>query len=103
LTDPKLLKIVTLAGKKGLPLLRATWNPGLGLVVSGQKLQDPWVNRTLQLWLIPKAAEAKPVPSLTWRPRADGNFFYWLRIPRIRRGRESAAYDHADLDGCGGN
>jgi hypothetical protein len=70
------LKIVALAGKKGLPLLRATWNPGLGLVVSGQKLQDPWVNRTLQLWLIPKAAEAKPVPSLTWRPRADGNLAF---------------------------
>jgi anti-sigma-K factor RskA len=74
LTDPKSLKIAMLAGKKGLPMLRATWNPGLGLVVSGQKLQNPSVNRTLQLWLIPKAAEAKPVPSLTLRPRADGNF-----------------------------
>jgi hypothetical protein len=74
LTDPKSLKIAMLAGKKGLPMLRATWNPGLGLVISGQKLQNPSVNRTLQLWLIPKAAEAKPVPSLTLRPRADGNF-----------------------------
>ena len=74
LTDPKSLKIVMLAGKKGLPMLRATWNPGLGLVVSGQKLQNPSVNRTLQLWLIPKAAEAKPLPSLTLRPSADGNF-----------------------------
>ena len=74
LTDPKSLKIAMLAGKKGLPMLRATWNPGLGLVVSGQKLQNPSVNRTLQLWLIPKAAEAKPVPSLTLRPRADGSF-----------------------------
>ena len=74
LTDPKSLKIAMLAGKKGLPMLRATWNPGLGLVVSGQKLQNPSVNRTLQLWLIPKAAEAIPVPSLTLRPRADGNF-----------------------------
>jgi len=74
LTDPKSLKIAMLAGKKGLPMLRATWNPGLGLVVSGQKLQNPSVHRTLQLWLIPKAAQAKPVPSLTLRPRADGNF-----------------------------
>ena len=74
LTDPKSLKIAMLAGKKGLPMLRATWNPGLGLVVSGQKLQNPSVNRTLQLWLIPKAAEAKPLPSLTLRPSADGNF-----------------------------
>ncbi len=73
LTDPKSLKIAMLAGKKGLPMLRATWNPGLGLVVSGQKLH-PSVNRTLQLWLIPKAAEAKPLPSLTLRPSADGNF-----------------------------
>src|SRR5260370_3517047 len=74
LTDPKSLKIAMLAGKKGLPMLRATWNPGLGLVVSGQKLQNPSENRTLQLWLIPKAAKAKPVPSLTLRPREDGNF-----------------------------
>jgi hypothetical protein len=47
----------------------------LGLVVSGQKLQNPSLNRTLQLWLVPKDEP----------------------------GRESAAYDHADLDGCGGN
>jgi hypothetical protein len=76
LTDPKSLKIAMLAGKKGLPMLRATWNPGLGLVVSGQKLQNPSVNRTLQLWLIPKAAEAKPVPSLTSRPTADEILIY---------------------------
>src|SRR5260370_33931289 len=56
LTDPKSLKIAMLAGKKGLPVLRATWNPGLGLVGSGEKVQNPSVNRTLQVGLIPKAA-----------------------------------------------
>jgi hypothetical protein len=40
LTDPRSLKIAAQAGKKGLPMLRATWKPGLGLVVSGQKLQN---------------------------------------------------------------
>jgi len=74
LTDPKSLKIALLADKKGLPMLHATWNPKLGLVVSGQKLQKPSVNRTLQLWLIPKALGAKPLPSSTLHPDADGKF-----------------------------
>src|SRR5260370_35486834 len=73
LTDPKSLKIAMLAGKKGLPMLRATWNPGLGLVVSGQNVQNPALNRTLRSWLIPKAAEVKPVPSLACGPRPHGN------------------------------
>lgn len=74
LTDPKSLKIAMLADKKGLPMLRATWNPELGLVVSGQKLQNPSANRALQLWLIPKAPGAKPLPSSTLHPDADGKF-----------------------------
>lgn len=74
LTDAKSLKIAMPAGNKDLSVLHATWNSELGLVVSGQKLQMPSRNRTLQLWLIPKAPGAKPLPSSTLRPTADGNF-----------------------------
>jgi anti-sigma-K factor RskA len=74
LTDPKSMKIAMPAASKDLPVLQAMWNPELGLFVSGQKLPVPPGNRTLQLWLIPKKATAKPVPSLTLRPRADGKF-----------------------------
>jgi anti-sigma-K factor RskA len=37
-------------------------------------LPVPNGNRTLQLWLIPKTPGAKPVPSLTLRPDANGKF-----------------------------
>jgi hypothetical protein len=74
LTDPKSLKIVMPAANKELPVLQASWNPELGLLVSGQKVQPPPASRTLQLWLIPKGAGAKPVPSLTLRPDPNGKF-----------------------------
>ena len=74
LTDPTSMKIAMPAGNKDLPVLQARWHPALGIVVSGQKLPVPSGRRTLQLWLIPKAAGAKPVPSLTLRPDADGKF-----------------------------
>ena len=74
LTDPKSLKIAMPAASKDLPVLQATWNPELGLVVSGQRLQVPSGNRTLQLWLIPKAPGSKPLPSSALRPGADGKF-----------------------------
>jgi len=74
LTDPKSIKIALSADNKDLPVLQATWNPELGLVVSGQKLAAPVGKRTLQLWLIPKKAGAKPVPSLILRPDVGGKF-----------------------------
>jgi anti-sigma-K factor RskA len=74
LTDPKSMSISMPAQDKHFPLLRAAWHRELGMVVSGQKLPLPSGNRTLQLWLIPKAPGAKPVPSLTLRPDADGKF-----------------------------
>jgi anti-sigma-K factor RskA len=74
LTDPGSARIAMSAGTKDLPALQATWNSTLGIVVSGQKLPVPSGKRTLQLWLIPKTPGAKPVPSLTLRPDADGKF-----------------------------
>jgi anti-sigma-K factor RskA len=74
LTDPRSIKIAMPAGKKELPVLQATWHPVLGIVVSGQSLPVPSSDRTLQLWLIPKAPGGKPVPSLTFRPDDQGKF-----------------------------
>ena len=74
LLDPTSVKIAMPAGNKALPVLEATWHSALGIVVSGQKLPVPSGKRTLQLWLIPKAPGAKPVPSLTLRPDTDGKF-----------------------------
>ena len=74
LTDPKSVKIAMCADNRDLSVLQATWNLELGLVVSGQKLAVPVAKRTLQLWLIPKKAGAKPVPSLILRPDAEGKF-----------------------------
>lgn len=81
LTDPASVKIAMPAGRKDLPVLQATWHQELGIIVSGQKLPVPPGNRTLQLWLIPKASGAKPLPSLTLRPDADGKFDLLVATP----------------------
>lgn len=81
LTDPKSLKISMPASNKEIPQLEASWSPSLGLVVTGQRLPLPPGNRTLQLWLIPKAPGAKPVPSLTLRPDVDGKFALIIQHP----------------------
>jgi anti-sigma-K factor RskA len=74
LTDPKSVRISMAAKNKNLPVLQAAWHQKLGIVVSGQRLPVPSANRTLQLWLIPKAPGATPMPSLALRPDADGRF-----------------------------
>jgi anti-sigma-K factor RskA len=78
LIDPKSLKIAMpaakLSGTNDFPVLRATWSRDLGLLVTGQKIPVPPANRTLQLWLIPKAQGGKPLPSVTLRPDATGKF-----------------------------
>jgi len=81
LTDPKSVRIAMPPGSKELPVLQATWHQELGIVVSGQKLTVPSGNRTLQLWLIPKAPGAKPLPSLTLRPDATGKFDLLVAAP----------------------
>lgn len=81
LSDPNSVKVSMAASNKEAPPLQAAWNPSLGLVVSGQKLPVPPRNRTLQLWLIPKAADAKPIPSLTLRPDAEGRFDLLVENP----------------------
>jgi len=81
LADAKSIKIAMPAGQTGLPELHATWHAALGLVISGEKLPVPGGTRTLQLWLIPKAAGAKPIPSETTRPDSDGKFHLFVENP----------------------
>jgi Anti-sigma-K factor rskA/Putative zinc-finger len=81
LGDPNSVRVSMAANNKQVPQLQAAWNPALGLVVIGQKLPAPRRNRTLQLWLIPKAAGAKPLPSLTLRPDAEGRFDLFVENP----------------------
>jgi Anti-sigma-K factor rskA len=81
LTDPHSVKILLVSEDKNLPQLKALWHPKLGIIVSGQGVPLPQANRTLQLWLIPKAPGAKPIASLTWRPDAEGNFMLLVADP----------------------
>ena len=81
LTDPKSMWIKMPAGDKNLPVLQATWHQQLGIVVSGWNLPAPSRNRTLQLWLIPKAPGAMPVPSMTLRPDWSGKFDLLVASP----------------------
>ena len=74
LTDPASVSIKLASSDPQSPQLEAKWHSKLGIVLVGQKIPAPSGNRVLQLWLIPKAAGAKPIPSLVVRPDADGKF-----------------------------
>lgn len=90
LTDPRSVKIHMPAGQKDFPALQATWHAALGILVSGESLPVPRENRILQLWLIPKAAGAKPIPSLAIRPDADGTFHLLVQSPPGTQGDTKA-------------
>lgn len=81
LTDPRSVKIPLATENKNFPKLEAMWHAKLGIVVAGQSVPMPQGNRTLQLWLIPKASGGKPIPSLTLRPDADGKFLLLVANP----------------------
>jgi hypothetical protein len=74
LTDPASVKITLAAQKIQAPQMVAMWHAKYGIVLTGQKVPMPSGNRVLQLWLIPKAPGGKPMPSMTVRPDANGNF-----------------------------
>jgi anti-sigma-K factor RskA len=90
LTDPRSLKIAMPARQTDVPTLQATWHAALGILVSGESLPVPRDNRTLQLWLIPKASGSKPIPSLTVRPDADGRFHLLVQHPPDTQGDTKA-------------
>jgi hypothetical protein len=81
LTDPASVKITLAAQKIQAPQMVAMWHAKYGIVLTGQKVPMPTGNRVLQLWLIPKAPGAKPMPSMTVRPDANGNFVILVSNP----------------------
>jgi hypothetical protein len=81
LTDPASVKIMLAAQKIQAPQMVAMWHAKYGIVLTGQKVPMPSGNRVLQLWLIPKAPGSKPMPSMTVRPDANGNFVLLVSNP----------------------
>jgi len=70
--DPASVNVPLTSSDPRVPQLEAKWNSQLGIVVVGQNVSLPQSDRVLQLWLIPKTPGAKPIPSSTVRPDADG-------------------------------
>lgn len=81
LSDPAAVKITLMPQKIQAPQLVAMWEAKNGIVVTGQKVPMPAGNRVLQLWLIPKAAGAKPMPAMTVRPDANGRLLVVVAHP----------------------
>jgi anti-sigma-K factor RskA len=79
--DPNSVKI-TAAGNNAQGLqLEAKWNPQWGIVVMGNKIPMPSPHHVLQLWFIPKAPGAKPMPSMMTWPDANGKFVMLVSHP----------------------
>ena len=83
LTDPASVKIMLAAQKIQAPQMVAMWHAKYGIVLTGQKVPMPSGNRVLQLWLIPKAPGGKPMPAMTVRPDANGNFVILVSNPPV--------------------
>jgi anti-sigma-K factor RskA len=80
-SDPKSVKIKLPAKDPTMPPLEAMWHPQLGICVRGWKVPSPGEKRVLQLWLIPKKAGGKPMPSMTFWPDAEGKFTAMVENP----------------------
>jgi anti-sigma-K factor RskA len=80
-SDPKSVKIMLRPRDPKMPQLEAMWHPDMGLVVRGWKVPSPGDKRMLQLWLIPKKAGSKPMPSMTFWPDATGKFTAMVENP----------------------
>jgi anti-sigma-K factor RskA len=81
LTDPDSKKFAMWPHDAQMPKLEATWHPDMGIYVTGQKVPMPASNHVLQLWLIPKAPGAKPMPSHTFWPDAGGKVDLMVNDP----------------------
>jgi Anti-sigma-K factor rskA/Putative zinc-finger len=90
LTDPSSVKIMLAAQKIQAPQMVAMWHAKYGIVLTGQKVPMPSGNRVLQLWLIPKSPGGKPMPSMTVRPDANGNFVLLVSNPPVAGGDTKA-------------
>lgn len=81
LMDPSSVKI-SLAGQNAQgPQLEVKWHAQLGVVVMGENIPMPSPHHVLQLWFIPKAKGAKPMPSMMAWPDANGKFILLISNP----------------------
>ncbi len=89
------LAILSAAGTKqvalkpaqaSLPEVRAYWNAGLGLVLSGHHVPVPTADRTWQLWVVPK--KGKPISAGIFRPGPNGQVLF---LPQIEAKMTDAA------------
>jgi hypothetical protein len=76
--------------QNGAPPMRAYWHAQLGIVVAGVKIPAPAGDRTLELWLLPKAPGGKPLPAGFERPQPDGTFVLLVSAPPASRGDTKA-------------
>ena len=81
LSDPESVRIAMPCPDHSMPALEAKWHWKMGIVVMGQKIPTLPENRVLQLWLIPKAAGGKPIPSMAMRPEANGKLVLVVSNP----------------------
>jgi hypothetical protein len=82
LADPVSVQVAMPQSERdGTLPMRAYWHAQLGIVVAGVKIPVPAGNRTLELWLLPKAPGRKPVPAGFVRPQPDGTFVLLVSAP----------------------
>lgn len=81
LTDPRSVKIELATHNPVARKLEVRWHPQLGIVITGQRVPVPSGDRVLQLWLIPKATDAKPIPVAFLRPDSDGKIDMLISRP----------------------
>ena len=82
LADPSSVQVaMPQTAQKDAPPMRAYWNTRLGIVVAGVRIPLPASQRTLELWLVPKAPDGKPVPAGYVRPQDDGTFVLLVANP----------------------
>lgn len=79
--DPSAHKIA-LWGEHAHPeTLEAKWQSEMGLCLTGDKVPMPSSHHVLQVWFIPKAKDAKPMPSGMVRPDASGKLMLLISNP----------------------
>jgi anti-sigma-K factor RskA len=79
--DPASHKIALWGAHAHPETLEAKWHAEWGLCVEGEKVPMPAKNHVLQVWFIPKGEGAKPMPSMTAMPDADGKLMLLIANP----------------------
>jgi anti-sigma-K factor RskA len=91
LADPASVQVpMPQPAEMSAPPMRAYWNPRLGIVVAGIRIPVPEETHTLELWLLPKAPDQKPIPSGVLRPQPDGTFVLLVAAPATPLGETKA-------------